>query len=221
VSDDVDFDALLQKFLSASLRSGETWEERDERIAREREQEQQQEKAQAERAKIDALRGGGFPERALKCALAPNDTPALGHARAFVATDRTLLALGGGTGTGKTTAAVWVALRAGGASPGFLRAADLEGRGRYDRELRGWLRERTCLVVDDLGAEVLDASGVFKSLLDEVIDLYYGSFKRIVLTTNLSGREVVQRYGQRVASRISEAGRWGDCGGEDLRRVKP
>jgi DNA replication protein DnaC len=170
---------------------------------------------------------GKFPARSVDAALAPwpSETAAQRQAREYLMGRKMALVLAGGVGAGKTTAATWVALEAGGTTPGFIRASALERRGRYSKSLEPWLETRSCLVIDDLGAEVLDGHGVFRSLLDETIDMFFGDRKRIVITTNLRPRRVgdgelqfAERYGARVASRLSEIGLWADCGTRDLRR---
>lgn len=170
---------------------------------------------------------GKFPARSVDASLAtwPSETAAQRQAREYLSGRRMALVLAGGVGAGKTTAATWVALEAGGTAPGFIRASALERRGRYSKTLDAWLETRSCLVIDDLGAEVLDGHGVFRSLLDETIDMFFGDRKRIVITTNLRPRregdgelQFVERYGDRIASRLSEVGLWADCGVRDLRR---
>lgn len=154
-------------------------------------------------------------------------TPAVAHARAFRESSagsglpsRSCLCLSGGTGVGKTVAATWLAFVAGGPAPGYIRAQNLESRGRYDRPLRDWLHSRTCVVVDDLGTEVMDAHGNFKSFFDEVVDSCKGERMPLVITTNLTQTTILSRYGERVASRLYEVGVWGGCGAEDLRRER-
>lgn len=201
-----------------------------------------------------------FPRWAVEHALkATIDTAALKHARMFIdaglreryAADQRrlgerdddpppaaaprILVLAGGTGGGKTTAAAWIALKGTDRMPGFIRASELERRGRYDKDLRVWLPERTSLVIDDLGAEVLDAKGVFRSLLDEIVDDFYSSKRRLIITTNLKGKiddahraecvaagrdpepQFRERYGDRVRSRVIQIGQWAECGNTDLR----
>jgi DNA replication protein DnaC len=179
-----------------------------------------------ERRKL--LRENGFPLIALDGAMLeqPLDTPALRLARSFAEGRKRVLVLAGGLGSGKTTAATWYALAGISAAPAFLRAGELEARGRYDKELRSWLRARSLLVVDDIGAEVLDDKGVFGSLLDEIVDAFYGDRKPLIMTTNLRPRlkdgekgepQFIERYGKRIASRLREVGQWADCGNVDLR----
>jgi hypothetical protein len=187
------------------------------------------------------------------------DTPALKHSRQFlhaaelarIAYDarrlgerddeppppdpKSIFILGGGTGGGKTTTAAWLVLKGTDPMPGFIRASELERRGRYDDELKKWVPERTSLVIDDLGAEVLDGKGVFKSFLDEIFDDFYSSGRRLIITTNLLPRitdamraeaekqktepelQFRERYGDRVRSRFVQAGQWAECGNKDLR----
>jgi hypothetical protein len=139
---------------------------------------------------------------------------------------RTALALSGGIGSGKSTAAAWFFLIGNDHSPGFIRSTELEARGRYDNSLRAWLRTRSSLLIDDIGAEPLArGGGVFASLLGEVVDMYYGDRKPLIMTTNLRRRrrtadeepQFVERYGERIGSRMSEVGGWADCGAVDLR----
>lgn len=146
-----------------------------------------------------------------------------------------ILVLGGGTGGGKTTAATWVELKRSDPMPGFILASELERRGRYDKDLRAWFPERTSLVIDDLGAELLDGKGVFRSWLDEIVDAFYSTKRRLIITTNLKPRiddayraecqresrdpepQFRERYGDRVSSRIIQVGKWAGCGNRDLR----
>lgn len=170
---------------------------------------------------------GKFPTKLVDAALTPTvETTAMQSARKYLAGPKLAIVLAGGTGTGKSTAAAWVALEAGGSSPGFIRASTLERRGRYSKTLDAWIETRSMLVIDDLGDEVLDGKGVFRSLLDELIDTFYGYRRRLVITTNLRQRkdrvddepQFTERYGGRIASRFAEVGLWADCGARDLRR---
>src|SRR6185503_16570805 len=97
--------------------------------------------------------------------------------------------------------------------------------------------ERSSLVIDDLGAELLDGKGVFKSLLDEIFDAFYSSKRRLIITTNLQPKiedayraecqrdgidpepQFAERYGARVRSRFMQVGQWAACGNTDLREA--
>ena len=234
------------------------------KLERERVERDERERMRARAEMLIHSEGQGarcrFPRWAVESALrATIETPAMKNSRAFLyAAERARLAadqrrlgerdddqdasepprillLGGGTGGGKTTATAWLALKSRDLMPGFIRASELERRGRYDKDLRGWIPERTSLVIDDLGAEVLDGKGVFRSFLDELVDDFYGSKRRLIFTTNLQpkiddryraacaaeGREpepqISERYGDRVRSRIIQIGHWAECGNTDLR----
>jgi hypothetical protein len=200
-----------------------------------------------------------FPRWAVEGALRTSlDTPALKHSRKFIdasirerfAADQRrlgerdddpapeaprILVLAGGTGGGKTTAAAWIGLKSTDRMPGFIRASELERRGRYDKELKVWIPERTSLVIDDIGAELLDGKSVFRSFLDEIVDDFYSSKRRLIFTTNLKPKiddaykaecardnrdpepQFRERYGERVRSRVVQVGQWSDCGNADLR----
>lgn len=220
---------LVRTFLDGADLPGEHddvwWARREAQIA----EEKASEAREARRLRAQFLIGDdcAFPSIAMKAAVASSvTTPASNIAERYAKSSARVLVLAGGTGTGKTTAATWLALEVGGSAPAFLRAGELEARGRYDHALRGWLRSRSMLVLDDLGAEVLDGKGVFRSLLDEVVDLFYGDRKRLVITTNLRAQrergdtepQLVERYGARVVSRLVQVGMWGECGVRDLRR---
>lgn len=212
--------------------SPEWWERRDREVA----EQSAKDAALTERSRMSTrsgeLKDNGFPEMAIAAALTElDDTFAMRRARLFVqmahhGLKKKLLVLAGGVGTGKTTAATWVAMKGQDPRPGFIRISELERRGRYDRELGKWLQDKTSLVIDDVGAEFLDGKGAFRSLLDEIIDTFYSNKRTLVMTTNLrpirksddEPEQFRERYGDRVWSRLSQLGEWGDCGTRDLRR---
>lgn len=204
-----------------------TDEERDAEVRRRIAQREEGERALELKKRAELLRDlGEFPVHALRCAQSPVETGALQSARQFLQTRKRILVLAGGVGAGKTTAATWIALSAGGSDPFFVRANDLESRGRYDRGIRDRIKACSALVIDDLGAEYMDAKGAFRSLMDEVVDTAYSRDRLLLLTTNLLPRrtghgdepQFFERYGDRVASRLSQVGMWASCGNRDLRR---
>ncbi len=215
--------AELVKLWPIPVGAVKSWNARDRSVAAARQSEGSVAEAQRKLHRVLALRENGFPEKSLYGAQLSNplDTTALGHARAFAKMPVRMLLLAGGVGTGKTTAASWLALGRDDERPGFIRAGELERRGRYDRTLLPWLKERTSLVIDDLGVELLDSKGVFISLLDEVIDAAYGRRRIVVITTNLTFDELGQRYGSRVLSRFEQVGVAASCGMRDLRKERP
>jgi DNA replication protein DnaC len=219
------------------LDDDELWAERDAQVRRAKERELAEQRAEDRRQRARLLKGDpfNFPSKAIDAAISvwPRDTVAMGHVRKWITWPKYVGILAGGPGTGKSTAAAWVALEVGASMPLFVRAHELEARGRYDKDLRRDLRASSMLVIDDVGVEVLDSKSVFRGLLDEVIDMFYGDRKRIVITTNLQKQrkeradgtiniadppQFAERYGARVVSRLAEVGEWLPCGDEDLRR---
>jgi DNA replication protein DnaC len=209
----------------------------EDKLRRDRErQEQEGRKAigAARRALVDKL---ALPEKHLELLQAPGD---LERTLAIEAVSRPslLTVLSGGPGTGKTTAAVswlfqWVwdekswrvvtegfsAKAAFCYAPGvFVTAARLARFSRYDERQMDELLRAGRLVIDDLGAEFLDVKGSFLSLLDEVVNERYANRRPTVLTTNLGVLAFKERYGERIADRIVEAGRFVSLGNESMRR---
>ncbi|HYF08108.1 MAG TPA: ATP-binding protein [Acetobacteraceae bacterium] len=144
-------------------------------------------------------------------------------------TDWKLLALSGGAGTGKTTAAscwLWSAVDAairddftGGRPPMlFLTAARLSRWPKYDDEQMRRVLKAHRLVIDDLGAEYVDKNGSYLSLLDEVVNERYANRRATLLTTNLEVGPFKERYGERIADRIREIGRFVSVGNKSMRR---
>jgi len=206
--------------------------ELDDRSRRAAEQRAEVERAAEQHRRARILSANGFPDLALDQALAISagvdaiETPAAVAARDFVATrmgrdtGRTARVFAGGTGAGKTSAAAFCALQWSAGSAGFIRATELERRGRYDRDgsLGKWLKASTLLVLDDLGAEPLDAKGYFVAMLDEIVDKFYADRQPLLITTNISLRQFEERYEARVLSRLLQCGTWSACGDVDLRR---
>jgi len=158
----------------------------------------------------------GYPLRALIAARSPNPSYALDRVDAWAKSNKTVIVLSGQPGCGKTVAAVTWALSQR-PRPLFLRAATFATASRYDSAKRDeWIKAGS-LILDDLGAEFQDAKGSFSVDLDELIDTYYGNMKRLVITTNSGPAEFKQRYGERVADRIREAGEFVVTRGESLR----
>jgi DNA replication protein DnaC len=175
--------------------------------------------------RIAALRDGRFPPILVDDLAAgePRPTLAMRHAQTFLASAKAVLVLVGGTGAGKSFAGMWVGQEIGGSRPGYVRATSLERVGRYDREHQAWLDERTMLVLDDIGVELMDGKGAFLSLIDELVDKAWGHRQKLVITSNLGVKGpdgLVERLGRRVWSRIADVGVLGNCGSEDLRKER-
>jgi len=186
-----------------------------------------------------SMRDRGFPRRHLDTIVAAfiegkdqQVTDALAKARAFAAeTGRCLLVLSGGTGVGKTHAAVSLTFELevngrlgynglGGISH-FIAATDLAKRAGFDHEAQ-WreLEQSRLLVIDDYGAEFADGKGWLAAAFDGLINHRYADCRLTVITTNLDAAAFKSRAGERIADRIVEAGRFVVLAGESLRRRK-
>lgn len=166
------------------------------------------------RARAEQMNERGWPRRALEVALACDESlPGIGRVRAFKGDGA--IVLSGDPGVGKTVAAAWWALRSP-AQVGFVRAATLARSSRYGTSMDAILNSRA-LVIDDLGAEYLDAKGSFAVDLDELIDTFYADSRALIITTNCKASAFKQRYGARVMDRLHEAGAWAPVPGRSLR----
>jgi len=97
------------------------------------------------------------------------------------------------------------------------------------RELQGydcdWIHEKAMkriwaaglLVIDDLGTEKQTDTQVFNQGLMEILDEYDG---KIIVTTNLSERDMESIYGQKIVSRLYEDAKIIVLKGRDYRRHK-
>lgn len=162
----------------------------------------------------------------------PGDTIPLREVTAWLASGDTFCLLFGGKGTGKTVAATlalqlaritwpedyglkrWRYSQAYGL---FVRAADLVRSLHRDGELLQRATGVRVLVLDDLGTEYSDLGERWLSEVDELIAVRHGQGRRTVVTTNLSGKHLTARYGERVRSRILGSGRPVFCGERDMR----
>jgi DNA replication protein DnaC len=169
----------------------------------------------------------------------PRDTPAIVAMREWYRTDKVFLALCGGVGSGKTVASarfllaartdLWVAGASGPiktwqysphvglfATASKLKASKLDWRAG-DPTYAKALRVRF-LVIDDLGAESLDSSGLWLDALVELVNARYENRLRTVITANMTPETLRSRYGERMASRLDGSGTIVACGMRDLRR---
>lgn len=146
--------------------------------------------------------------------------------------EATILVLSGAPGCGKTLAAsVWIhGLIADdanwdiGSTPpklmrkaAFVSAPKLSRWKKYDDEAMERILRAHRVAIDDLGLEYLDAKGSYQSLLDELINERYAHKRPTLLTTNLPASEFKERYGERIADRIREAGRFVELDNQSFR----
>ena len=207
--------------------SDEEWARRDAEVAADRAALELKTQAQP---RLDALLEMGFPKRSIDIVRAGVAAePAIERMRPHLATSE-IVVISGTKGCGKTVAATWWAVHRS-ERVHFVRASSFARSSRYeDRELRAKMLGHT-LVLDDLGAEYVDAKGSFLTDLDELIDVFYGDVRALVITTNVLAVErpaegaperypFAERYGERIADRLRECGRWISLKGESLRQRK-
>lgn len=157
-----------------------------------------------------------------------DETDALKAAHSASEDGSRILVLAGPPGVGKTTAAAWLAsqgVRSGklwvekrGEEILFLTALGLARTSVYDDDAMRPIERTPLLVIDDVGAEYADAKGMFATILDGVVNERYAANRRTVITTNLNASSFKERYGERIADRIRECGRFVELAGESLRR---
>lgn len=192
----------------------EQWAEHDARIEAARKAE-----GAVRRAAYDArseMHRGGFPLRAIDSALAAKETPATVALAAHDWDAKPIVVLAGKVGCGKTVAATAHCLRLGGAV--FMRATEFAAASRYDADARKRLAAARGVVLDDLGQEFNDAKGSFLTDLQELVDLCYGDYKTLIITTNLDAKEFAARVGNRIVDRIRECGAFLVADGDSMRR---
>jgi hypothetical protein len=134
-------------------------------------------------------------------------------ALARVGHDRVIV-LAGGVGIGKTTAALHWLVHAPG-RPWFARAPQWAATSLWTR----YWEQAAVAVLDDLGTEDMDPR--FLSRLDDLVSHFHGRCRGLVITTNMTGPAFKARYGERVESRIREAGAFIEMHGGDMRSPRP
>lgn len=193
----------------------EEWAERDRRVAAARNMPVQI----VVRDAVAEARKRGVPHLAADIVAAGLvDNPAVDAVREWDASAMKrggILVLAGDKGTGKTVAAAWWAIASGAR---FMRASAFARASRYDAGFDALLAEPS-LVIDDLGSEFNDGGGSFRVNLDELIDVTYSDYHRLIITTNCTADEFRIRYGERIMDRLRERGAWVGVVGESLRRA--
>lgn len=167
------------------------------------------------------LRSSGVGDRSLEAADEPEETPALGAVRRFLANDKTWLVLLGAKGCGKTVAATWAVRERvlDGHSAAFRRVSEVGKLSAFEAgaEELARLAKVELLVLDELGTEF--ASDFARAQFHELLDKRHEAKLKTILTSNLPAPEVKQRLGERIADRIEGSGGVVQIGGGSLRRV--
>lgn len=164
----------------------------------------------------------GVPPLAVDALKANLQTAAMSHVEVFMRSDRLILLLLGGPGTGKTVAAASALIEAPAHSSVFAQAVDVARLSDYNVEHMHELErvtEAKLLVLDDLGAE--HANDFWVSRLDGIINHRYGHKRRTVITSNLDAQRFKKQYGERIADRVREVGMVKSCGNQSLRKASP
>ena len=198
--------------------SEEEWAARDAEIAkRHADEESQREIAKAGARRRDFY-DRGFTVRALESAQAADESkPAIARIKAWDVNAESILVLSGPAGCGKTVAATWWAWnRAPWAM--FIRSTTFAASSRYNNEKRDAWFAAGALVLDDLGTEFADSKGNYQVDLDELVDVFYGDRRPLVITTNCTLASFKDRYGSRITDRVRECGSWFSIATESLRR---
>lgn len=200
----------------------EQWAAHDARVAADLAREARAAADERARGRWQALVDeSGFPRRAVAEARKADEArAAIAMLATWDPTELCILVISGAPGCGKTVAATWWASRAE-RMPAFVRSATFAassryGRGERDGKRDAWLAA-SALVLDDLGAEYLDDKGSLLVDLDELIDVYYGDRKPLIITTNCNTGQFSERYGARVIDRIRECGLFWETDEESLR----
>lgn len=161
-----------------------------------------------------------FPARALEAAKVADETAASIQTIArweWSLENQGICVLSGPPGVGKTVAVTWWAWKHT-KKCRFLRSTSFASSSRYDREQREEWFHSGALILDDLGSEYADAKGNFLVDLDELVDVFYGDKRTLLITTNLTAEDFKTRYGERVTDRLRECGTWLSVKGTSLRR---
>ena len=178
--------------------------------------------------KSDYLKRSGIPERYIETPVDVSLIPEL--ARGWRTKDGNLLIFGEGTGNGKTTAAAYLAglISQTATTFRFIQVPTLilrtrgtwnaaRGEAAEDDILDDMLKPGV-LILDDLGAEQLSQTS--SAFLYAVLDGRWANNKKTIFTSNLTPEQIIQRYGDKIASRVL-SGRQVEFTGSDKRVFKP
>lgn len=194
------------------------WAEHDARIAAERSRRESVEVGDRSKLRRASMLAKGFPLRAIESAeRADVGAASVKHLATWDQSASSVAVISGSKGCGKTVAATWWSMRQE-RLPTFLRAPTFARSSRYEGAERDDVLKVTALVLDDLGEEYLDAKGSFLVDLNELVDVFYGDRKPLIITTNCTKDVFVKRYGERIADRMRECAVWFSVGDASMRR---
>jgi DNA replication protein DnaC len=149
-------------------------------------------------------------------------------------TTRTSLLFYGTTGTGKTTfmRSMYMTvgflyqdeIRSNTLISRYIKASELGSVLKSDKDDYKRLRAATCLFIDDLGfngeSEVVNDYGVKARPIEDIIEHRYDRQLLTVCTTNLTGGEIRDKYGERIYSRMCETFSMVAVTGQDFRQSR-
>jgi hypothetical protein len=140
----------------------------------------------------------------------------------FLEGDRSVLALLGDVGRGKTLAAMWLVTELGGQFRTAAVILDLwTRRGWKAAEERDRLIESRLLVIDDVGQGTPPSD--FVPILTSIINSRRSPKRRTVLTGNFSVNRFKERFGDkdpRLSSRLHQSAVAVEDIGDDMRRIE-
>lgn len=186
--------------------------------------------------KRKAVASVGLPAKDLRLILA-GEIQETAAVRAARDPSQPLIVMSGGPGVGKTTAGSvaladllfdddswmptgtpggtsvigWRLLR----TAVFVTASAISRWKVYDHKEVWRLAGADRLTIDDAGAEFAEAR--FMATFDELVNERYANRRRTVITTNLPVGDFRERYGERIADRLLECGRFVALGRGSLR----
>lgn len=137
-------------------------------------------------------------------------------AHAMATPGKRMVVVAGGTGCGKTTAAVQWLLPCQG-KPLFIPAPSLVQRARPKPWQSPIWERATAIVLDDVGTEKERDRERFLEVFGELLTHVHAKHKRMVLTANMAMNTFQARYKRRIESRFRQGGVWISLTGGDMR----
>lgn len=181
-----------------------SWAQHDRRIEAERQKERKRAATEHAEVQQSKLLAQGAPRELLDVQIeAWPAVVALAHS--LSRDGYRVVCLAGGTGSGKTTAAVhW--LKNGRARPYFTTARGLACLPPWSLDYE----HADACVIDDVGTEgeTERMRTQFLDHFDHLVAHYHGSGKRLVLTTNMGMGKFKALYKARIESRFRQRGDW-------------